>query len=141
MSEVAALQEFKDRVRDKLKNDIGSLMPDEVLQTLVQSAIRELFFDRVPEVRDNWGNVKVPEKQSWFMEAVREEIMPILQREVRSCIEDRKQEIADRVREFMGDKELSVMLAAVSGDAIRSSMAGVFQQAVIELKNQGIIRY
>jgi hypothetical protein len=51
---VQVSQDFQTRLFEKIKTDIGSLMTDEELKKLVESAVERIWF--TPEIkRDNYG--------------------------------------------------------------------------------------
>ncbi len=49
------LSEFQKRISEKLRDDIGNMMPDEVLKEMVNRALEEQFFKAILPTRDQWG--------------------------------------------------------------------------------------
>lgn len=53
MPEVPAIPlTFQDRIKEKIKNDIGTLLTDDDLSKLIASSLHEMFFEKVRVQRE-----------------------------------------------------------------------------------------
>jgi hypothetical protein len=137
------MEDFRKRVLDKLKTDIGSLMPDEVLAGLVQQAVMDTFFkkERVPKPGRAHYSTDTVEVPSWFAAEVSVQIEPKLKSAVAAYIEEHKVEIDGVVRAALDKDKLLLLTATVMADRMRDGLAGVAREFVQELQNKGLIRY
>lgn len=136
------MEDFKQRVLDKLKNDIGSLMPDAVLAGLVQQAVKDTFFtERTIPKPDRGGysteTIKAP---SWFMQEVTTQIEPKLKDAVKLYVETNRDMIDATIRQAMSQDKLMFLMAVVMGDRLRDGLSGVAREFVQEMQNQGYLR-
>lgn len=137
------LEEFKQRVLEKLKADIGSLMPDEALAGMVQQAIKEAFFTKreVPKPgRSSYSNETVT-MPSWFEAQVMEQIEPKLKAQIKEFVEAHSQSIQEAIAAQLDKNKMMILCAGVIGDAVRDGMTGAAMEFVNQLQNRGIIRY
>lgn len=106
------LEDFKQKVLEKLKADIGSLMPDEVLQGLVQQALQQSLFDPV-KVRDNERSSTYSEQfkmvPSWFMQAIAEQAKPLLAKHIEAFVESHQADLEEAFTKFTADQNLMLM--------------------------------
>lgn len=105
---------FQDKVAAKIRDDIGDLMPDEMLQKLVADAIHaELYRDTN---RSHYG-----EPKPWIQETVREAVAGKLKVYVDQQIEAHYKEIhsqvVDHIKTNLHDIIGSIIMAAVKGNA------------------------
>ena len=47
-NDIVPIMSFEDKLKAKIKNDIGELLSDEDLQKMVKSSINSVFFDPRP---------------------------------------------------------------------------------------------
>lgn len=57
--QIAKTESFEDRLKNRIKSDIGDLMTDEELKTIVKRAVEEIFFK---EVRIIQPGIHTPDK-------------------------------------------------------------------------------
>lgn len=67
-------QKFEERIKAKLVDDIGELLPDEVLSGMVESAMKEAFFKprKIRVERSYGGGSTVEDGEPWLIEVIRE---------------------------------------------------------------------
>lgn len=87
-------QTFEDRLKDKLKTDIGTLMSDEELSALIAKAMERIFFQ--PRIIDP-GGFREKRAPSWFEEEVHHLLKDRMKRMAEEFLDDRE----DRLREAM----------------------------------------
>lgn len=136
------LEEFKQRVLEKLKADIGSLMPDEVVGGLVQQAIKESFFTRkeVPKPGRASYSTETVLAPSWFQAEIMAQIEPKLKAQIREFVEANDQIIKDTITSALEKDKLLILTAAVIGDTVRTHLSGTAMEIVNQLQNSNIIR-
>lgn len=96
-TELTPQQRFEEKVRDRLRENIGDLIPDDVLSKMIQDTMQKLFFHRpMVDEGDRW-NKKMVEKPSWFENEVREQtekmLRPLVLRHVAEAIEEKREDI------------------------------------------------
>ena len=137
------LEDFKQRVIDKLKNDIGTLMPDEVLHGLVLQAVKETFFlkRRVPKPGRSSYSDETVDATSWFQEEITRQVEPILKAEIAKHVASNDAIIRDAIKEALDINKMMLLTAAVIGDRVRDGMVDGAMKFVQELQQRNIIRY
>lgn len=111
--ELTPQQSFEEKIRDRMRDDIGDLVPDEVLADLMQKAIQEMFFTR--RSTSSYGNKT--ELPSWF-EAETEKLLSIKAREtLHAYMEENKDEIESAIRDFIQDG-----IGQIFSDVLRTSL-------------------
>lgn len=115
------MEEFQDRVKDKLKADIGSMLPDEVLQQLTQRAVDEQFFKerRQPNPRGYGSDVPRP---SWFVEEVAKIAEPIIRQHIEHFIETHKQDIEAAIEQYISEQNLTLTASTMIASQMSSYM-------------------
>lgn len=78
MNELTPQKAFEEKVKDRLREDIGTLIPDEVLAEMVQKAIKEIFFSSKGE---SWQSTYEP---SWF----KKEIDSLMRSKINAYVEE-----------------------------------------------------
>ncbi len=92
--QIAPMQAFMDKVKDRLKNDVAELIPEEVLQEMINRVIEEQFFKKKVKETDYSGRA-VSYEDSGFVAMVKEAIEPILKKRVEQFVAEN----ADKVEE------------------------------------------
>lgn len=117
------LQNFEAKLRDKIRDDIGALLPDEALAALVQRAVEEdLFRDRPGTKRDSWGRVE-EDVPSPFKQAVRAAVDEAVKAEATRQLVAMKDVIETKVRELTEQSLVDLMLRSMAG-----SLNAIFQK-------------
>lgn len=135
------LQDFEAKLRDKIRTDIGALIPDEALSALVQRAIEEDLFKDRPGPRDDWGRPLRKDIPSPFVQAVREAVDEAVKAETTRQLAAMKDVIEDKVREMVGQSLVDVVLRSMAGsiDIILQKQLGNFSVEFIQmLRARGI---
>ena len=69
-------QSFQQKIEDRLKSDIGDLIPDEALKEMVERAIESMFFKQREDNTDRYRKVIRP---SWFEDTVEKRLHETMQ--------------------------------------------------------------
>ena len=102
------MQQFRDRVKEKLKEDIADLLPDDVLAGMVEQAINEEFFkERV--TRNNYGS-ETGREPSWFVQEVVKIATPIIKRAINDYLENHRDIIDKALQDFLTEQNLAAMM-------------------------------
>jgi hypothetical protein len=80
MSTLTPEQSFQEKVKARIRESIGDLMPDEMLQQLVSRAVEDAFFKRI-ETSNYYGRQE--HRDPWLTLFVREQ----LEKQVQSAVE------------------------------------------------------
>jgi len=134
------MEDFKSRVREKLKADIGSMMPDDVLAALVQQAAHSMFFEKR---RKNVGSDYHPlyeEMPSWFEEAVAKEVEPLIRQAVQETLVSPmwKDLISRCIHDALSQDKLMICMAGVIGDYIHRGVGMAAHDIVNQLRSAGV---
>jgi hypothetical protein len=137
------MEDFKQRVLEKLKTDIGSLMPDEVLSSLVQQAVKDQFFKKrtIPKPGRSTYSTETVESLSWFQEEISRQVEPILKTEIAVYVNDNQHFITAAIKEFLDKEKMTAVMAAVIGDRVRDGFALAAGDLMLQLRNSGVIRW
>ncbi len=104
------MKSFEEKVIEKLRTDIGDMIPDDVLAGLVQKAVEEQFFKPVIQ-RDQYERI-ASEKPSWFVQEVVKVAEPVLKEYVKKHIGNWEGEITKAVHDFLKEENLLLMVMA-----------------------------
>lgn len=133
MNEIAKAATFQERVINKLRDDIGSLMTEEELQKLVKEAAERLFF-RPTEVKDRWGTVTSHEPAE-FMKICKELLAPRVREAAAEYMKAHPEIIEEVVRKIVAEGFLGVFTSymhEVSASGIRGLVEGFKQAGLLD---------
>jgi hypothetical protein len=122
---LAPMETFMERVKQKLRDDIGSLLPDEAVSDMVKKVVNDEFFAKriVPKPnRGSYSNETI-ELPSHFTEIVTAAIKPIIERQVAEILVTYKEPIETQITTAI-DNGLSTMVLQAINEAFRQ----LFQQ-------------
>src|SRR6185503_16902543 len=105
-------QDFKDRVAAKLKDDIGGLMPDDVLQAMTARAMEEMLFAPRTKTTGSEYHRRTEAIPSWFVEAVTEAAKPLLLEMAKEYVEKFKPQIKEQIAEALKSHNVVVLAVA-----------------------------
>lgn len=121
LNNVQKAQSFEDRVFEKIRENIGTLMTDEELKKLLESAMERMFFqDRI--IKNNWGQ-ETGRAPGRLYKLVEDLIEPQLKRALVEWMEEHKDEVAKALQAAM-DKNL---MEAVT-KALERMLAGPYDR-------------
>lgn len=124
-----AMNNFRDRVKTKVRADIADMMPDDVIEALVREAIKEQFF--APRLEpQQYGKPK--EHPSWFVETVTQAAKPILEKAVKEWAASHE----EYLREFITQERLTLLAAGMIGSAVSEQLSYALNNALDLLRNR-----
>lgn len=101
--QIAPMETFMERVKAKLRDDIGSLLPDEAVQAMVEKVVNDEFFTK-KTVRNNPGSYhdhSTREVPSEFQRMVIDAAKPILERKALEIVAARVPELEKAISDAM----------------------------------------
>ena len=108
---------FQQKLADKLRDDIGSLIPDEVLAEMVKKAMQEMFFTSRKE-SDGYGRTNY--YPSWFEKAVEELLRDRMRQEIDSYMKKNGEALIEQAATAIA-QQAPVILGALFLHAITNS--------------------
>jgi flagellar biosynthesis/type III secretory pathway protein FliH len=140
---LAPMESFLERVKSKLRDDIGSLIPDEVLQQLVQRTIEDEFFKKGQKNIGTGYNPVYETVPSEFQKIVLAAVTPIMEKHALLVAERHAAEIEAQIKESVENGLITLAMRSldrVFAQALESQ--GWHIQQVIEnaLRSKGLVR-
>lgn len=112
--ELTPQQSFEEKVKDRLRENIGDLMPDEILQDMVKKAMQEMFFTRRDKKGDGWG-ARTEVFPSWFEDEVSTRLKERVLEEAKMAIEAKRPELQEIISKLISEKMPEIILNGIIG--------------------------
>ena len=107
---------FREKVADRIRGDIGDLMPDEMLQQIVKDTI-QVELNRPTKIGSGYNATQAP----WIRTEILNVIKPRLDAAVKAEIEAHqdaiKQMVKDEIKELIPGMFAEMMMAIVKGQS------------------------
>jgi CO dehydrogenase/acetyl-CoA synthase beta subunit len=103
-------QKFEEKLQDRIRNDIGELVPDEVLAELIARSIDNMFFKerKINQGSGYYGRVEyVPAR---FEQFVQEAMEPMLRDAAEDWVTDNSDSVKDALEKILRNNADSVVL-------------------------------
>lgn len=115
MTELAPMEAFTERLKAKLRDDIGNMLPDDVIAGMVQKVVNDEFFTKrsVRNRPDDWRDTSLREEPTPFQKAVIEASKPIIQAHVSHILAERAEEIDRQIEEMVSQGFSRMVLRAI----------------------------
>ena len=106
MNEVATkkdnpMDHFLGKVRDKIRDDIASMIPDEAINKLIEEVVREEFFTKKKIVSGDRWNEKITYDHTEFQKLVLENITPHIKERADKFFVDNQEEITKLIDQIL----------------------------------------
>lgn len=135
---MAALQA---KLSEKVRAEIGELLPDDLVREMVQQEARAFFLEPTTErTVDSWGKETKHTKPSAFQAVVRELALPMIEQAVKDATAERAGVIDRQIRAMVATDQVPIMVSAAVAAVTRQTLAGLAGEIVQELRNVGVIR-
>lgn len=136
MNEVAKagrdpMMDFQDKVIEKLRSDFGEMLPDEVVDGLVQRAIDEQFFKPI-KVPRQYG--EPDERPSWFVSEITKLGEPILRRMLADYMKKHEGEIKKAIEKFIDQQNLTLLAVVAMQNATRQDIGELAELIVLKMR-------
>ena len=109
------LNEFREKLKTKIREDIALMLPDEVVEQMVRQTVEEEFFKPNRINKGTEYNPRWEEAPSWFMEVVAKEAKPILEQAVKDFVEENRPVIDKALSAYLTSETLTLL--AIKGIA------------------------
>lgn len=118
-NELTPQESFQEKMKERVTQGIGDLMPDEMLKQLIEKAIDDAFFKPQKQVIGSGYHQKQVDGPSWFEEHLSKLIEPMLKEKINEWMQ--RPENAEVIL-----KEIKPFLERSSNDAILSAFSQAF---------------
>lgn len=108
-------QTFQENIKNRLRKEIGDLIPDAVLTEMVNKSIKDIFFTK-KEIPGSYGREKIVEP-SWFDVEVKTLLSPTIKECISSYFQEHKDEIGKLIAEAIV-KDSPLLIGAFLVDVI-----------------------
>lgn len=119
-SEIMNPLDFQARMVERLREDVGKLIPDDKLEQMVNEAIKTMFFNRESRITDSYSNRKT-ELPSWWEKEVETQL---------------KNQIRDFTNVYL--KEHKAEIEKALSDALVASLPTMLAQVITGVLTGGI---
>lgn len=123
-NELTVPQTFEEKMRTRIRESIGELMPDDELSKLVHRGVEDVFFKEVT-VKDPWGHVLSP-RPGMIYDMVKELLTPRVEAVIREYVKEHPDEVRLAIEN---------VLATGVGTAIVKGFAALFEESLVNLRS------
>ena len=127
-NELTPIQTFQERITEKIRKDIGELLPEEAIKALFDKAIADTFFTP----KDGYGR----EQPSWFTREIIKVAEPILNKAVAEYVESHKEVIQAAISQYLTGQNITLLTVAAMGRVTQDQIWSIAS----EIMNQMNIR-
>jgi hypothetical protein len=101
-----AMQDFQTKLVERLRKDIGELLPEQVLEDLIKKAVTDEFF-KTRIIEEGWNRRR--EEPSWFVQAVTEAAKPMLEKQVKKFVKENEEVLQKALADFLTPQNLLLL--------------------------------
>lgn len=128
------MEDFQNKLKQKVREDIANLLPEEAVSALVKKAIEEEFFSREKENVGTSYHPQWQDKPSAFVREVVNAARPMLEAEIKKCVDEKKDLIAQEIAKFVEAQNLTLLIAAAIGQAMSNNIYSVAELVTRNIK-------
>lgn len=125
MNDIAVNKTFQEKLEERIRTDIGELMPDEALAEIVTRAIEKSFFEE-RTVEDGTYTYQKRKQVPWVVQVVRELLEARVEAAVKTWVSDNPDAIKKVVQERLDEGIASAFVKSINN---------LMQAPVMELQN------
>lgn len=129
------METFQNKITEKLRSDIGSMLPDEVLQGLVKKAVDEHFFKERKETSSSGYHTIT--KPSWFVEEVGKHAQPLIEKAVSEYVKNNKEVMEKALSDFFATQNLTLLMTASMAHQMQQNVYDVVARVVAQVQRGG----
>lgn len=133
-------QNFEEKIKARMRENIGDLMPDQILAEMVRKAMKEMFFTR-REKKDSGYYSRIEVLPSWFEDEVVNELKDKVLTEVKTAVDEKRDEIKKAAIELI-TTNLGTMVAKTICDVItgvpQTISMNIQQEIYNNLRSKGL---
>lgn len=128
------MEEFKDKISSKIREDIAGLIPEDVIKQLIERAVEEQFFK--PRIEnDPYNHYNKKEKPSWFVELVVKHSEEYIKEEIKRYAEENKEVIKMAMHSFLQENNLLLIAMQILREQSRSDMETLMINIINHMNN------
>lgn len=132
-TQLTPMQDFEQKVKERLAKDIGNLIPDEALKNLVERSVEETFFKTRTVAKTNgYGTQEIP---SAFQQEVGKLVQPSFEKAVKKWMKDNDERIGKEINDFLNKSAEQVFLNAI-GNVFRSNLQNLQWKIQDDINNK-----
>lgn len=124
-------QSFEEKMRERLRQSMGDLMPDAVLAGIVARGIEEAFFKNRHEPTQSWRSE--PEYPSWLVQYLQKEMRTRTEEHVKKWISE-NQERLDEIFKKTVEAGLASTVIRAFNDLFRPDIESLGQAIAQTIK-------
>lgn len=100
-------EQFQENLKDRLRKDIGDLMPDEALADIIGKTIEELL---IKDVQDKYGY----KSENWFVSEIKKSIQPRTVKWVDEWFQKNDEKLSQMAAEFMNEHAAKIIIVSMA---------------------------
>ena len=101
-------EEFRRKMVDRIRADIGDLLPDAMLRDIISESIRDMFQQKAV---DQWGNRK---SRSWLEETLRDLIWKSVQTQIQIHMKENAEELNRQIKAVFEQSVAELLMRGIS---------------------------
>ncbi len=131
-NELAPKETFEEAIKSRLREDVGKLIPDEVLTQMVTKAINDMFFTKV-QTANGYGT-----GPSWFEKHVQDCLQSRVHEVVSKYMLDQKENLEHVVTACLAEKSPQIMANVLMSTLTNTShnLSWSIEQFILSKLNQ-----
>lgn len=106
-------QLFESKIKDRIRESIGDLLPDEVLAEMMKKAMQEMFFTRKEDQPDRYSPKVI--KPSWFEDAVHSSLKSHVEDHLKRWLAENGAELTKVIQEYLVQNSPQIIAAFFVG--------------------------
>lgn len=95
------IKEFQENIQAKLRDQIGTLMPEAMLKKIVEDSVQSILYRPVTKSSQSNNYYGVKETQPWITETVEKEIGNHVKVAVNNTIEEQKDKLQNIIEDYL----------------------------------------
>lgn len=131
-NELMSKQSFQERMTERLREDVGKLIPDEKLAEMVEQAMQSMFFTKRVE-RNSWGRETA--HPSWWEDEVEKSMRERVHKFTQTYLEERSEDLEKVILETI-QQNLHHWLAAAMVRVFTTSAGNISFEVVNGLETR-----
>jgi hypothetical protein len=131
-NELTPLQAFQERVSEKIRKDIGEMLPEDVVKALFDKAVDETFF-KPRTISSGYDRKELP---SWFIEEITKAGKPILEKAIVDYVETHKEVIQTAISQFLTAQNITLLTVAAMNQGTQNQIWEVANNIMSQLRSR-----
>lgn len=135
-TELTPQQNFEDKMKARMRENFGDLVPDELLAKLLERLIEETFFTKrkISESPNRNGYEHEKQIESIFSDDIRKLVAPTFNKCMKEFIAANEEKILEMLKEFM-EQSASQMILTAFTEQFGATLTNLKFSLVNDLRN------